>query len=306
MNRRGFLKGFGVAAAGTTLGYGDGKDHAPTEPTDRFTFAFFTDVHLHPEEEAPRGTRLAVDIMNSSRAEFAICGGDHILEGMAVSRDTALKHYELYTELEKGLQMPVRHVLGNHDVAGLLPQSGMSESDPVYGKALFQKTFDTPTYYSFWYKGAHFIVLDSIQIVGRGWQPRIDDTQVAWLKKTLETHSGAPTIVASHVPLVTAIANYAPGSENPIYRPVANNREIIPLLEQHNVIAVLQGHTHIMEKVNRHGVHYITGGAVSGNWWHGSQFGDREGVLFVTVGGAKTVKTSYQPTGFTSVAPRSA
>jgi hypothetical protein len=55
--------------------------------------------------------------------------------------------------------------------------------------------------------------------------------------------------------------------------------------------------------VKRHGIHYITGGAVSGNWWHGTHFGDREGVMFVTVEGG-TVTTSYAPTGFASVDPQ--
>ena len=62
-----------------------------------------------------------------------------------------------------------------------------------------------------------------------------------------------------------------------------NANYIIPMLEYYDVIALLQGHTHISESVHRMGIHYVTGGAVCGNWWKGAQFGDREGVTLVTV-----------------------
>lgn len=302
MNRRGFLKGLGLAAAGTAVGHANDVERKPVDPIRGFSFAFFTDVHLHREQDAPEGTSLAIDLMNRSNADFAICGGDHIFDGLAAGRDGILEQYALYSQLEKRLNLPVWHVLGNHDVTGLL-NPAIHENDPIYGKALFRKTFNTPTSYTFQHKGVRFMVLDSIQIVGRNWAPRIDDAQVEWLQKTLNRHPEMPTIVVSHVPLATGISNYYPGSESAAFFGVANSREIIPLLERYNVIAVLQGHTHIFEEVKRHGIHYITGGAVSGNWWRGTHFGDREGVLFITVEGG-TVTTSYAPTGFTSTNPR--
>ncbi len=300
MDRRSFLKGAGFAAAAWATGHSEAYEAGPRTPSNSFTFAFFTDIHLEPELEAPKGMRMAVDLMNRSGADFAICGGDHIFNGLDANRDRVLEQYNLYTSLEKELRLPVRHVLGNHDVAGLHAASGMSESDPVYGKALFEKTFNTPTHYAFKHKGVQFIVLDSIFIDGRNWRPQIDAAQVAWLKKTLETAPGMPTIVITHVPLATSMASYAPGSNSPSYAPVANSDEVIPLLQQHNVLAVLQGHTHIEEGVRHCGIQYITGGAVCGRWWQGMQYGNREGVTFVTVGGGK-LTTNYVPTGFIAV-----
>ncbi|WP_246376862.1 hypothetical protein [Gluconacetobacter aggeris] len=46
---------------------------------------------------------------------------------------------------------------------------------------------------------------------------------------------------------------------------VVNASEILDLFGTVNVIAVLQGHTHVLERVDWYGVPYITGGAVSGN-----------------------------------------
>lgn len=302
MNRRSFLSGSGLAAAACALGKAEEIDLGQRVFRDSFTFAFFTDVHIESSLDAPYGTALAIDVINASNADFAICGGDHVMDALAADRDTILEQYALYVQTEQALRIPVKHVLGNHDVAGLYSSSGVSSSDPIYGKAIFETTFNTPTYYSFLHKGVNFIVLDSILIQGQQWYPAIDNTQVAWLQSQLEANSAYPTIVISHVPFATSIASYCPSSNSSVYDPVGNSESIIPFLEKHNVIALLQGHIHIVENVQHHGIQYITGGAVCGNWWRGTHFGDREGVLFVTVSNGN-VTTRYVPTGFQTIDP---
>lgn len=301
MNRRNFLRGSGLTAAACAVGGvgARGEDVArPVRGTPGgFTFAFFTDVHIEPEMDAPQGTALAMDIINASDADFAICGGDHVFDALEAHKERIIEQYSLYTETEKMLRIPVRHVLGNHDVAGLA--TGMSSHDVIFGKAMFEHTFNTPTYYSFVHKGVNFIVLDSIFVKGRDWYPAIDATQLAWLERDLEYNLAIPSIVVSHVPMATSMASYAPGSGSSVYEPVVNAEKVIPLLEKYNVIALLQGHTHIVEEVRHHGIRYLTGGAVCGNWWKGPQFGDHEGVTFVTVENG-SVSTNYMPTGFMS------
>jgi 3',5'-cyclic AMP phosphodiesterase CpdA len=301
MNRRNFLRGSGLAAAGCALGGVQGRaqeiERTAKVATGSFTFAFLTDVHIEPEMDAPQGTQLAMDVINASDAEFAICGGDHVFDALGADKARILEQYALYVQTEKQLRMPVRHVLGNHDVAGL--KTSMSSHDVLYGKALFEQTFNTPTYYSFVHKGVNFIVLDSIQIKGRDWHPEIDANQIAWLERDLEYNAAVPSIVISHVPLATSIGSYAAGSNSSVYDPVSNADQVIPILEKYSVIALLQGHTHIVENVRHHGIEFLTGGAVCGNWWRGAQFGDREGVMFVTVDNG-SITTSYAPTGFVS------
>lgn len=302
MNRRNFLRGSGLAAAGCALGGAQAMSQEAVRPpaysTGSFTFAFFTDVHIEPEMDAPQGTELAMEVINASDAEFAICGGDHVFDALKVHKERIIEQYELYAEAEKSLRMPVWHVLGNHDVAGL--ETGMSSHDVIFGKAMFEKVFNTPTFYTFQHKGVNFIVLDSIMIKGRDWSPAIDIRQAEWLERVLIASKGTPSIVISHVPLATSMASYAPGSNSKVYDPVENANVIIPMLEYYDVIALLQGHTHIVESVHRMGISYVTGGAVCGNWWKGSQFGDREGVTLVTVDNGN-VTTRYTPTGFQSV-----
>lgn len=302
MNRRSFLWSTGLAAAAAAVGgvRGSAQQSQWEQPlsTGRFTFAFFTDVHIEPELDAPQGTNLAMEVINASDAEFAICGGDHVFDALKVHKERIIEQYQLYAEAETALRMPVWHVLGNHDVAGL--ETGMSSHDVIFGKAMFEKVFNTPTYYSFQHKGVNFIVLDSIIIKGRDWFPAIDITQAAWLERVLQANSSMPSIVISHVPFATSMATYAPGSNNKVYDPIVNSDVMIPIIEQYNVIALLQGHTHIVESVHRRGIQYLTGGAVCGNWWKGAQYGDREGVTLVTVDNG-TVSSRYVPTGFRSI-----
>lgn len=301
MNRRNFLRSSGLAAAACALGGAQGRTQEFVRPTamstESFTFAFFTDVHIEPEMDAPQGTELAMELINASDAEFAVCGGDHVFDALKAHKERILDQYQLYAEAERSLRMPVWHVLGNHDVAGL--ETGMSSHDAIFGKALFQKVFNTSTFYTFQHKGVNFIVLDSIIIKGRSWFPGIDINQAAWLERVLAANIAMPSIVISHVPFATSMASYGPGSNSKAYDPIVNADYMIPMLDRYNVIAVLQGHTHIVETVHRHGIQFVTGGAVSGNWWKGAQFGDHEGVTFVTVDNGK-VTTRYQPTGFLS------
>jgi predicted phosphodiesterase len=302
MNRRNFLRGSGLAAAACALGGAQARAQASGEArpiaTGSFTFAFFTDVHIEPEMNAPQGTALAMDIINASDAEFAICGGDHVFDALRAHKEQIIEQYQLYAEAENALRMPVWHVLGNHDVAGL--ETGMSSHDVIFGKAMFEKVFNTPTYYTFQHKGVNFVVLDSILIKGRDWFPAIDIDQAAWLERVLQATVATPSIVISHVPWATSMPTYGAGSNNKVYEPIVNSDYMIPMMEQYNVIALLQGHTHIVESVHRHGIQYLTGGAVCGNWWKGKQYGDREGVTFVTVDNG-SVTTRYVPTGFVSV-----
>jgi Icc protein len=302
MNRRSFLKGSGLAAAGA-LAHAQNEGRLPGLTHKAFTLAFFTDVHIEPELDAAQGTELAFDRINASDAELAICGGDHVFDALSTKRDRVIEQFNLYRQVEKHLRIPVRHVLGNHDVVGLSSESGISSHDGIHGKRLFEQAFHTPTYYFFRYRDVCFIVLDSILITGHEWKPEIDQPQLAWLERALAYNAGWRKIVISHVPLATSLGRYCPGSDSKQYEPVRNSHQVIPLLEKHNVLAVLQGHTHVVETVSHHGIQYITGGSVCGNWWRGTHFGDHEGFTLVTVDG-DSVTSRYEPTGFISLDPK--
>jgi Icc protein len=241
------------------------------------------------------------------KSDFVLQGGDHIFDGLQVSRSRAAGLYDLYGKTEQDLGLKIYHTLGNHDCFGVYPSSGVTESDPLYGKKMFEERFGK-TYYSFDHKGVHFIVLDSIGITSdRAYEGRVDGPQLDWLKSDLRGLTpSTPIIVAIHIPLVTAFNSYVPVPDpEPKHHgmSVANAYEVIALFEGHNVLGVLQGHTHINERVMWKGVPYITSGAVSGNWWHGTRMGTPEGFTVVRVEQGK-LSTSYETYGFRSVDPQ--
>jgi len=231
-------------------------------------------------------------------------GGDHVFDSLGVPKTRALQLFDLYDKTEQELGLKVHHTLGNHDVVGIYPASGIAPTDPAYGKKLFGDRFGK-TYYSFDHKGHHFVVLDSIFITpDHAYEGRIDGEQLKWLAADLAAMpKGRPVIVSVHIPLASAVAAYMPATVPPPKHPaltVMNANEVIDLFDGHNVIAVLQGHTHINERVEWKGVPYITSGAVCGNWWKGARLGTPEGFTVVTVADGK-VSTRYETYGFKGI-----
>lgn len=302
VTRRNFVYGASALGLGAAL---PAFAHAPERMGD-FDFLFVTDTHLQPELNAARGCAMAFRKARTIKADFAIQGGDHVFDALGVPKERALSLFDLYDKTQQDLGMKVYHTLGNHDCFGVYPASGVAPTDPQYGKRYFEDHLGK-TYYSFEHKGVHFLVLDSIGITAdRAYEGRVDAAQVAWLRHELATlPAGAPIVVVTHIPLVTAFASYVPvpAVEPPHHgMSVANSDEVIRLFEGHNVLAVLQGHTHINERVEWHGVPYITSGAVCGNWWKGVRMGTPEGFTVVSVRGGK-LTTRYETYGFQSVAP---
>lgn len=306
LDRRQFLSLAAAATAATAI-------PALAAPSPSFEFLFLTDCHIQPELDATHGTDLAMKLGRQTRADFAIQGGDHIFDALAVTKPRATQLFDLYGKTEQDLGLKVHHTIGNHDCFAVYKESGVPTSDPDYGKKLYADRFG-PTWYSFDHKGHHFIVLDSIGITpDRYYEARIDADQLAWLEKDLKSQApGMPIIVTTHIPLVTALASYmvqtppapnAPPSTLPAHRnDFVNGPAVIKMFEGHNVLGVLQGHTHVNERVEWHGIPYITSGAVCGNWWKGIRMGTPEGFTVVTVANGK-LTTRYETTGFKSVAP---
>jgi 3',5'-cyclic AMP phosphodiesterase CpdA len=271
---------------------------------------FFTDTHNQPELSANEGTTLALKKIKSLKPDLCIQGGDHCFDINAVPRERSIMLLDQYQKTEHILDgIPVHHVIGNHDVLGLTPSSNVATSDPLYGKHAFEQRFNTKTYRSFDHGGYHFILLDSIGITpDRAYEGLIDADQLAWLKADLAaTPAGTPIIVVSHIPMVTAIYQYPFPTDKFAKAPikaliVSNAWQVYPLFDGHNVIAVLQGHTHINETIYWRNVPYITSGAVCGNWWQGPHWGTPEGFTVLELSNGQA-HWRYEPYGWKSPNP---
>ena len=229
-----------------------------------------------------------------------------MFDALGATRLRADRLVSLYTRTEQDLGMAVHHAIGNHDCFGIYPASGATPTDPLYGKKFFEDHFGR-LYYSFDHRGVHFVVLDSIGITSdRDYEGRVDADQLAWLSSDLAAlPAGTPIILVSHIPIATAYDEYAPPVQPAPRRrknTVINGYAVIALLAGRNVLGVLQGHTHVNETVLWRGVPYLTCGAVSGNWWHGTHLGTPEGFTVVHVEDNR-LSTRYVSYGFSSVDP---
>jgi Icc protein len=273
MNRRAFLTSAAVGAALSQR----------AAASDSFRFVHMTDLHIQPELRAAEGCRACIQRVNGLDPDFVISGGDQVFDAAETALPRAKLVYDLYRETIKPLTKPVHHVIGNHDVFGVGLASGVTPSDPLYGKRIFEDRIGK-RYFSFVHKNWQFFFLDSIFLTGHSFVGRIDDDQLSWLQSELKsTPADRPLVLITHVPLVTAFPQYATSPAPPETLHVVNAREVLEMFRPLNLKAVLQGHTHVREKVVYNGCQFITSGAVCGNWWRGARFGHPEGFGLLTV-----------------------
>lgn len=265
------------------------SEKAQTLQTDNdFSFVFMTDIHITEERNATEGLLQAIDTINSLHPDFVLTGGDNIMDALAQTYGRADSLYTLFSETTKKLNMPIYSTMGNHEIFGLYEKSGIDPSHEEYGKKMYEDKI-AKRYYSFDHKNWHFVVLDGIGFTDdRHYIGYVDEEQLNWLKKDLEqTGKERPVAVSIHIPLLSVGSQIMEGPTKPMGESsiVTNSHEVIEILEKYNTKLVLQGHLHFLEDIEYNGIHYITGGAISAQWWQGPRFGMEEGFLKIDVSG---------------------
>lgn len=297
MLRRNFLKSALALPASalllgeTPLALGQALPAAPAPPKsgpDDFDFIFFTDCHIEPELSAAVACARCFHQINGANADFCIGGGDQVFDVCQQDLRRAHLLFNLYQQTAKELQGPVHYTIGNHDVVGINQKSPVNPGDLEYGKKLYEDYFGR-RYYSFDYKGWHFVVLDSIGIEWyKIFKPEFDEEQLDWLKSDLAAVGPTrPVVVVTHVPIATVLGTISrtpPDGVGPI---AANSYAVHKLLANSNLKAILQGHLHVWQKSEYQGVQYLISGAVCGAWWEGSMDGTPVGYTLCQVRGGQ-------------------
>ena len=189
------------------------------------------------------------------------------------------RQYDLWDSKVAGVSQDIHVVLGNHDILGIADESPLDESHPQYGKQYFLDRFGLErTYYSFDHEGWHFVIMDSLGIVGNSYRGWVDEEQLAWLDDDLAA-AGKPTVISTHVPIFSNFIELVRGTSEGIPEgiSVVNSNEVASIIEKHPVRLVLAGHLHINESFFYKGTEYANVGAISGNWWKGPRYGFQEG-----------------------------
>lgn len=249
-----------------------------TYAQERFSFAFFTDLHLNASEitRSYEFFSKAIKNVQSNKVDFVMTGGDNVDVDAFKADQTqkAIGLFQRYKKMVDDSKMKWYYAIGNHD--------RFWHYDGKYGAGLFESIFGD-SYYSFEHKGWRFIVLNSIQICNGKYC--IDDDQKAWLEQILRsTPKSQPLVVVSHVPFLSLYYPVLEGHYTSADT-IANQKAIFDLFGEYNLKLVLQGHQHLYEEIKVKGVQFITAGALSASWWSGPFHGTQEGYLKVDVNG---------------------
>lgn len=305
--RRRFLIGLG--AGGLSL-VSCGRASWPARGSGKtLRLVFYTDVHARTEWETPVALAQATQAINASKPDLVLAGGDLITDGFQSSAATVAPRWDVYVKMHQGIEADVYPAIGNHDLVAAIPEDGTPPADDP--RAVFRQRLAVErTFYAFDAAGYHFFVLDSIEVIGgelkyRGW---IGEEQQEWLRSELSRlPRTTPLVVVLHIPLLTTFFGATKGATSlaPANRVVVNNREVLKLFAEHNLVLVLQGHLHAKELIRWRDTTFITGGAICGKWWRGDWFGTREGFNMVTLSGDR-VDWEYREYGWTARRPYNA
>jgi 3',5'-cyclic AMP phosphodiesterase CpdA len=271
--------------------------HAQQSRT-KLRFAFATDVHMNKDYTRDRlnGFKQALTAIKEADVDFIIFGGDlNDVSGMSQTLDkqTAENLYAVFKQTVDETKIKYYPTIGNHD-RYFDNAAGYPEGDEMF-KACLGKSYDT-----FEKAGIRFFILNSVQHKKDSSGYFIGDEQMEWLKKELTSLPvSTPVVLSTHVPVYSMYYPVVQGKYT-AKDVIVNCRELLGVFANHNLKLVLQGHMHLHEEMLLQGVHYITGGAVSGGWWRGAHHGTEEGFLLVEVDANNRFSWRYVDYGWTA------
>lgn len=213
-----------------------------------FYFAQLTDIHigqgLNPEEAAKNLTWALAELESLSlKPEIILATADLVCAG---------KRSELqeYSALVKGCQIPIYALPANHDLWG--------ESDDDAWHEIIG-----PLRQGFSINDVHFLLWNETQRdANGGWVAELRKEQRGWFESELDAASGKPIVVAQHCPPLSANGNYHDRWNQ------SNADELLEILSQHNILAMLTGHWHRNGEWQAGGVQVINTGALAGWQWN--------------------------------------
>lgn len=255
-----------------------------------FRVLFVTDMHLTPaiEQSIKAADHLKKFINNNSQIDFVINGGDAVYDVAKLAEPAGGEMWEAAVSFFKGLNKPVYHCIGNHDIYEW-ELSEQTLTQPQKGKDAVIKHLQMPgRYYSFAHKDWRFVVLDSTHYVTKGYKGHLDEEQFQWLNKELLSVKEKNTCLVSHIPVVTACDTlYLPWAKHDVFPKIAERLShddagrIFEATEQKNVPVFLHGHLHMRETIQYKQTSTHTIGAFCADMWKGPFHGFKPGFTLI-------------------------
>ena len=324
LDRRDVLRAAGVLAAGAALGSlgACAQGRATTATADAgasgrrrvLRVAHMTDTHVQRELKGDEGLAACLRHAQSlkDKPDLILTGGDQVFDAYDQGEGRARELFTLWQRVCRDeCSIPMEHCIGNHDIWGWnRSRSKTSGSEANYGKKWAMEVFGlTSPYRSFDRAGWHFVVLDSVQHDPEnpdGYIAGLDDEQFEWLKQDLSrVPAGTPTLVLSHIPIISATALFESKEPKSIKRSIpagwmfTDAMRVKNLFAQHPTVKLcISGHMHLVDRVDLSGVTYLCNGAVSGAWWKGKHQDCVEGYALLDLYSDGKAEWTYMPYGW--------
>ena len=225
---------------------------------NNFSFIFLPDTHLQPDSIIVANFDSVVAKINALKPDFVITGGDMIYSALNADEQKAKILYDLMKTKFHKLNSPVYYTIGNHEIVGIYPKSGINSSNALWGKGMYEHNIGR-TYKSFIYSNWKFFLLDGIIIneeLGK-YTEGIDSLQMDWIQnELLSTDKNTPVVIVTHTPLVNP-KKILSSIEPPVS---INSQKILNLFDNYNLKLVLQGHNHMYMNLLVDNMRIVSGG----------------------------------------------
>ncbi len=235
---------------------------------------FYTDVHCRPGLSDPAVLERAAARISRMPHDLVMAGGDVIHAGHISRVDECRARFALYRSFLENLPPGVEHVVGNHDLAGARPGDGSPPAEDPWqlwreelGCASANRAFTRAGY--------RFVIFDTLRILPQGpvYEAVPSPASLAWLDAEIAAiPADQPVILCTHVPFLSdlALSKAQPGEPPPPTLQVPNAATLVEKFRAHRLVAILQGHVHVNERMTLSGIPVFSGGAISGAWWKGN------------------------------------
>ena len=239
--------------------------YAQNEPS-KFKIILFGDPQGRNVEEVGYVGQDVVSELIGSDAAFGVTLGDIVFDDLTV--------FDTQNQTVGMIGIPWYNVIGNHDI-------NFDAKNRKHANETYERVFG-PSYYSFDYGHAHFVVMDNIdwhQDPSRGqnfrYRAGFGKEQLEFVKKDLEQiPEDQPVILMMHIPLRGAV----------------DRQELYRIIEKRPFCISFSGHTHTHEheyidksdgwqgpQPHKH----LICATVSGSWWSGQK--DERGIPHTTM-----------------------
>lgn len=233
---------------------------------DHFEVIWFSDPQPQTPDEIDYIRDDVIAELIGTRAALGITVGDIMYDDLSL--------LPRYNEVVGQVGIPWYNVPGNHDM-------NFQANHDRDSLETFKRHFGPP-YYSFDYGRVHFVMLDTVDYLGknaqrgrlgRTYEGRVAERQLAWLKNDLEyVPSDRLVVLAMHIPF-RSISDRESSKVN-----VTNLPELLDVIEGREKLLAIAGHMHNNEHHylteedgfdSQTPLHVHTLAAVSGSWWSG-------------------------------------